>query len=52
MKTATDVQVAKKILDEMDSSSNQEKASKIVSVIGKRIRQRHRDRDAEKAKVA
>lgn len=49
MSKTTDVQIAKQILDDMEKASNQEKASRIVRVIGKRIRQRYRARDAEKA---
>ena len=46
-KTSTDIQIVKGILDEMEGQKNQLKADRIVRVLGKRIRQRHRDRDRE-----
>ena len=47
MAKKTDIQIVKGILDEMEGQKNQMKADRIVRVLGKRIRQRHRDRDRE-----
>ena len=44
MKAATDIEIVKAILDGMEDQSNQLKADRIVKVLGKRIRQRHRVR--------
>ena len=47
MKAATDIEIVKAILDGMEDQSNQLKADRIVKVLGKRIRQRHRVRDRQ-----
>jgi hypothetical protein len=41
----TDVELVEQILTDMDGSSNRKKAAEVVKKLGKRIRQRHRDRD-------
>lgn len=46
-KKPTDIQIVKTILDEMEGQKNQLKADQIVKVIGKRIRQRARERSSE-----
>ena len=43
----TDIDLVEQILNEMDGSPNRQKASEVVKKLGKRIRQRHRDRDAQ-----
>jgi hypothetical protein len=43
----TDMQTVKGILDEMEGQPNQLKADRILRVIGKRIRQRARNRQKE-----
>jgi hypothetical protein len=48
-KAKSDTQIAEEILADMEGSSElkRQKARKIVRVVGKRIRLRHRDRDAQ-----
>lgn len=42
---ATDIQIVRRLLDEMEGQKNQLKADRIVKVLGKRIRQRARNRE-------
>jgi len=46
-KRTTDNEMVNRILDEMEGQKDQLKADKIVKALGKRIRQRYRDRDGE-----
>jgi len=46
-KKVNDVHLVETILDSMEGSSNRQKADEVVKKLGKRIRQRHRDRDAK-----
>jgi hypothetical protein len=45
MKKVTDVDFVEQILTETDDSSTRQRAGEVVKKLGKRIRQRHRDRD-------
>jgi hypothetical protein len=44
MNKPTDIEIVKGILDRLEGSTNQQKSDEIVKVLGKRIRQRARDR--------
>lgn len=50
MDKPTDIELVKSILDSMEGQPNQLKADEIVKKLGKRIRQRARDRESGKSR--